>query len=700
MNTNSRKSFPRFVGAASSPRPEQFFAAGTPLPRKLMLVVLLTMFTLLASRPAAAEETNAASPEISITPVGQYVTVRGNENKFREGWWIKDGWTGGLEDATYHQKFGKAWQLNLEGRAIFDEEDYKVRLEIVNPDVGFVRAGFTEFRSYDDDVGGFFRGLTPSSFDLDRDLFLRHGDFFFETGLTLPNLPKLTLGVERQFRDGQKSLLEWGAVTQGITTRNIFPSYKDIDETVDILKVEIEHDIKSVHLADQFRFEQYNDTTKRYDASTNLVAAAGKTVTVREDYNHDEFYNAFRMDQHVNDKVYWSLGYLFTTLNGNGGLSLDTQPFNAPFDRNWITRAIDVEVDSHVVNLNTMFGPFAGFSITAGVQAEMTDNRGFTDAVLFEVAGGGATNGPQALIHSSDNKRSLEETLGLRYTKIPFTTLYAEARLNEQQLDLDERETLNALPDFTRQTDTDVFRQNYSVGFNTAPIPRVTLAGRYRHSIYENDYEHTVDTVAGYPAFITGQDFITDEVMGKLTLRPCRYFNVAFRYQLLATDIRTDTASIPLLAPGGELTAGNFDASIYTVSATVTPISRLYVTGLFSFEDTRTAAFANGNPAVIDYVGNVYTIMGAAGYALDKKTDLNVEYTYSRSDNFTDNSADGLPLGLDYQRHGLLVGLSRRISSHVIARLRYGYYEYSETSNGGISDYIAHLGTASCIVRF
>jgi hypothetical protein len=663
-------------------------------------MIALAAFAFATHRIAAADTNAVSPPDVSVTPVGQYVTVKGDQNRFRQDWWIKDRWTGGIEDATYNQKLNKNWQLNLQGRAIFDEEDYKLRLQIVNPDVGFVRAGFTEFRSYSDDVGGFFRGFAPSSFDLDRGLFLRHGDIFAEVGLTVPDLPKIKLGYERQFRDGQESLLEWGAVTQGATTRNIFPSYKDIDETVDIIKLEAEHDIKSVHLADQFRYEHYRDNTKRFDATTNLTTSAGNTVTVRENYRHDEFYNAFRMDQHVNDKVYWSLGYLFTTLDGSGGLSIDTQPFVAPLDRDWIIRALDTDLDSHVVNLNTMFGPFAGFFIAAGIQAEKTDTHGFSDAFLTEIAAGGATNSPQALIHSSNNRKSLEETLAVRYIKIPFTTLYAEAKWSEQQDDLDEQETQDAVPDFARKTDTDVLRQDYTVGFNTAPIPRVTFAGRYRHSIYNNDYDHTVDTELGYPAFITGQDFITDEVMSKLSWRPCRYFNLSFRYQLIATDIKTTTEAIPLLAPGGKLESGNFDASIYTVSATVMPISRLYLTGLFSFDDTRTSTFANDNPAVVTYVGNVYTILGAAGYALDKKTDLNVEYTYSRSDNFTDNSANGLPLGLDFQRHGLLVGLTRRISDHLIARLRYGYYAYNETSNGGISDYTAHLASASCTLRF
>ena len=666
-------------------------------------LVIVPVFAL-SARTILADETNAvAEPIVTVTPIVQYVTVHGDVAKFREDWGIKDGWTGGIEDATYHQKLGKNWDLNLQGRAIFDAEDYKLRLEIVNPDVGFVRAGFTEFRTYSDDKGGFFRSFTPSSFNLNRDLFVRNGDIFFEAGLTRPDLPKLTIGYERQFQNGNESLLEWGAVTQGGTTRNVFPSSQHINDSTDIFKVEIDHNLGSFHIADQFRFEHFNQNTTQLDASTNLISGAGQTVTVHEDYRQDSFYNTFHMDQHVNDKVYWSMGYLFTTLNGGGNMGLDTQPFTSPFANDWRAQAISVGLDSHVVNLNTMFGPFAGLSLYAGLQGEHTSGNGFTDALLTGIAGSGATNSPAALIRSSTDKDSFEETFGLRYIKIPFTTLYAEGKWTEQQIDLSERETGDPATAFMLRTDADTFRQDYAIGFNTAPIPRVTLAGRYRHSIYQNDYEHEVDTgvsALGYPAFITGQDFIEDEIMTKLTLRPCRYFNVAFKYQKLATDIKTSTESVPLLAPGGGLESGKFDANIYSISATLTPISRLYLTGMFSLQDTRTIAFANDNPAVIPYHGNVWTVIGTVGYALDNKTDLNLEYTYSRTDNTTVKSSAGLPLGLSDQRTGLLVGLTRRISKNVTARLRYGFYDYNDRSGGGIDNYIANLASASCIVRF
>jgi hypothetical protein len=290
--------------------------------------------------------------------------------------------------------------------------------------------------------------------------------------------------------------------------------------------------------------------------------------------------------------------------------------------------------------------------------------------------------------------------LGLRYTKIRYTTLYAEARLTQQQLDLDEWQTVNNTGDFLRQTDTDVTRQDYRAGFNTSPWRVVNFAGRYRHAIYENDYDHNTDTVPGYPAYLTLQEFTTDDIMGKVTLRPCTYFSASLQYNLVATDIESGAAGVAPAIPKGTRIAGEYDTSIYSASLTVTPIQRLYLTGLFSFQDTQTRAFDNGAAEVTTYQGNVYTIIGTAGYALDEKTDAMVEYTYSRCDNFEDNSAAGLPLGLDNQRHGLWVGVSRKLRENVLARVRYGWYEYNETSNGGINDYTAHLFSASCTVRF
>ncbi|MGA2605721.1 MAG: hypothetical protein ABSG14_16000, partial [Verrucomicrobiia bacterium] len=218
---------------------------------KALLVTLpMGLMTLTTVR---ADDSQTNSPiQLSGTPEVTYAKVSGNTQKFREDVGIKEGWNGGAEDGTLHYDFNKDTTLDGEGRFIIDEHDYKFQLQLTKRDFWFVRAGYTEYREYYDNQGGFYGPFTPSSFRLDQDLRVDNSDIFFEAGLTLPNLPKVTVGYERQSRDGDESLVEWGGVTQGANTRNIYPSYDGIKEHTDIVKLNVEYDISKVHLLDDF----------------------------------------------------------------------------------------------------------------------------------------------------------------------------------------------------------------------------------------------------------------------------------------------------------------------------------------------------------------------------------------------------------------------------------------------------------------
>jgi len=664
----------------------------------LKIFLLILGWLILTATTIWAQQTSEQSgPKGHITPTLRYVTVDGDEEKFREDWWVQGDWAAGFEEFTLNRVYGNDVALSLEGQAILPEEDYKLLFHLTKPDAGSVHAGYTEYRKYSDGTGGFFKPFSVSSFELDNDMHLDIGDLFIDVGLTVPDWPKIAFGYEHQFKSGSKSLVEWGGVTEGGTTRNIFPSFKDIDEEADIFKAEIEHEIGKVQVGDLLRYEHYRAATKRYGEERNLDAGTSERVTVSENYSHHVFSNTLHLESHVNEKLYWSFGYLFTSLKGDASFRMSTIPFGPePFDKNWFTRLVDVDQDSHVANLNALFGPFKDLSFYAGLQAETTETEGDTDAVLNETLPGVGEVAPEAVIVSRTDKGSFEETVGVRYTGIRYTTLYAEGKWTQQNIDLFERELEDSVLNFERSTDTEVGRQRYTVGFNTSPIPRTTLSARYRRRYHDNDYNHLLDTEPGYSAFITAQDFTSDEITAKLTVRPSSHWKVSLNYELVAAGIDTLTDT----APPSAVQSGDYDADIYSVSITVTPISRLYLTGLLSYQDARSTAFDNGSPSVITYEGDVYAVIGTAGFAIDTKTNLNVEYMYTRSDNFNDNSADGLPLGLDNQRHGLLMGLSRRITETMKAELRYGFYTYDENGNGGVDDYTAHLIGASWSMLF
>src|SRR5579859_5278652 len=401
----------------------------------MRMLVALPAMTLLAigGRAESTESSEPTVPTGSETLLVNYVSVKGDTQKFREDWSMNDQWSGGVEQLTLDQDLDEHTTLHVEGRGVVNQNDYRLQLELARYSVGFIHAGYTQYRTYYDDWGGFYRPFTPSAFRLGQDLHLDDGDIFVDLGLTLPELPQLTLGYERQYRNGAKSLLEWGSVQQGATERKIFPSSKDIDETTDIFKVNLDHRIGIVDLANRFRFELYNATDTTFDkGSTNLTTAANQNVVIHEESKYDLLSDVFHMDSRLNDKVYWSTSYLYSRMDGNAGLQVDTTPFatispTVDSVKDWFTHSVNLDQDSHVVTANALIGPFKHFSFYGGAQAEKTRGSGDGDAELLQLVGG-FTNSPAALIRSDTDKESLEETVGTRFTGIPYTTVYADGK--------------------------------------------------------------------------------------------------------------------------------------------------------------------------------------------------------------------------------------------------------------------------------
>src|SRR5204862_3097239 len=197
----------------------------------------------------------------------------------------------------------------------------------------------------------------------------------------------------------------------------------------------------------------------------------------------------------------------------------------------------------------------------------------------------------------------------------------------------------------------------------------------------------------------------TDEVEAKLVCRPARWLKTTLTYQLVATDFHTttDPATDPFspisASPGGRFFAGNQDAHVYSVNAVLTPWRRLYLSGTFSYRDTRLETSSDFSPTVVPYKGGVYSVLGSANYVLSQSMDLQTTYSFSRARYGQSNETAGLPLGIDYEMHGLETGLSHRLSKNVTTHLKYGFYYYDEISSAGANNYKAHAIFASISLR-
>ncbi|VBB45489.1 putative Planctomycete cytochrome C [uncultured Desulfatiglans sp.] len=650
---------------------------------------LLVLFLCGAGAAEGGASEGDHSWTFEMSPAAQYAIVDGDERKFSEDWWMPNGWMVGLERFFFKKPLGGGWTFNMEGHALFPGDDYRVDLLLEKAGYGFVRGRYGEYRKYFDDTGGFFHPFRIPAFSLDRDLQLDIGELALEFGITVPEWPEIAGGYERRFKKGEKSLLQWGSVAEDGLTRKIYPAYKEVDEKLDVFKVKVSHDISGIHLEDSARYERSRIDTGRFEQEFDIQSGEAESVSVYESSEYDALYNTLYLESRFHEKAYLSMGYLYNDLDGDAAFRMFTVPFGPePFDKDWSTSLVDFEQESHVLNLNAMLGPIRDLSLQGGIQGEFIESRGRTKAELLETSFGGEVGSPETEGRSSVDRNGFDESIELRYGGIPYTALYAEGKWTQQEIDLFEDEFEDGVLAFERLTDSDVSRRRYTFGVSTSPIRRLTLSGHYRRSVRKNDYDHKIDSEeSGYSAFIEKQEWTSDEIKAKIGARMTARLKGSLQYQFV--DAKIDTASAT--QPPSLVESNGYKANIYSLSLTASPTAKMYVTGIFSYSDISSESFDNGAGSVVGYDGDVYSFIGTAGWSIGKNTDLTLEYLYSGSDNFQDNSEEGLPLGIDNDRHGLRLGCSRKINDQLKVRFKYGFYKYTEDSNNGIDDYRAHL---------
>src|SRR5256884_6194007 len=63
---------------------------------------------------------------------------------------------GGIQDLHFEGSFDKNGLFSVDGHALWDFNDYDITVQLSKPNLGYIKAGFTEFRSWYDGNGGVF----------------------------------------------------------------------------------------------------------------------------------------------------------------------------------------------------------------------------------------------------------------------------------------------------------------------------------------------------------------------------------------------------------------------------------------------------------------------------------------------------------------------------------------------------------------
>lgn len=642
----------------------------------------------------------------SITTAFGGAAVKGDIQKFKELNWTPAGFNGGIQKFDFLEQLDPNTRAAISGHALVD--DYKLQLSIVRVDQGFIEGGWEQYRKYYDTFGGYDPASTPVPSILDSQLHLDIGRAWINFGLTKPTLPRLTFGYEYDYRNGNEATLDWGPDGSGINAKNLSPNSQQIDEGRQIIKFALSEDIGGLSLEDEFRGELYNLNT-RY---TNVVAAVNAAVVapplsesaihVSESTSYLQGANFIRGQDRLTDWLLATGGYLYSQLSADSSFSLETRTlpgFTDLGDQQWSAPDITLQEESHVGNVDALLGPWSGLTISTGAQGEYTRQTGWgADSIDVTTLPSAFPNNPSVVAATYDES-SIQETVGLRYSQIPFTGLFADVRLEQQSIkQLEQLAATASLPSSGSPETTDFSRdiEGLRTGFNTAPWRAVSFGADYHFADDNNHYQNGPGPYPpdgmSYPGFIEARDETQNAFEARITLKPWNRLTSVISYRYDSINYNNTTENVPPnVSPGGSISAAEYFSHNVSLHTTWLPWRRLSLSSTLSFERATTETASAGSTAVVPYQGNIYTALLNATYTLGPKSDLFAGYEFFTSDYGESDFTTGVPLGINYHEEDAHAGLRRKFTNYLTGKLEYRFERYTEPTGGNIPNFTAHI---------
>jgi hypothetical protein len=667
------------------------------------------------------------------------VITSGDRAQFEEQHWLPgDQPYGGIQDLHFEGALGKDGLFSVDGHGIWDTNDYDITVQLSKPKLGYIKAGFSEFRSWYDGNGGFFPHndvFFPPPFP---EMHIDRGDAWVELGLRVPNWPEITIRYSHEFRDGQKDSTTWGDTTlTGLPvnpTKKIVPSFRDIDETRDIVSFEASKTIGNTDVLLGMRYEHNEDddslNMERNAGQVGVVPGGQRFVTQHQKDDVDLFSGHAITETRFSDSLWFTAGYSYTTLqNDLSGTRIFGTSFDSAFgepvptlgqrDHAFIDLAGIAQVKENLFNANLFWIPLENLAILTGFRYTHenldTDSTFLAEEPVPNTPPFTPTN-PAHGFHYGPPEPGFgarladydlfAQRLELRYTGINNWAFYAEGEWEEEYGHVNENQNIDE--DVPLDKNTNSLGQKYTLGANWYPMMRLTVSGQYYHQIAS--YHDDIIT-ASFPRLIN-QDWNTDDLNVRITFRPkvpawLGALSLVTRYDFVHTSIDGQWEVFSdgeLLA---ELQTGEIKKHVITESINWNPLARFYLQASFSYTLNQTDTPANNidlvpntSPTVVNFRNDYWTATTGIGYIINDKTDFYGDFSFYCANDYFKNAAVAVPYGMGATEYTASASITRQLTKNTRLLLRYGYYNYRDVTSGGHNNYQAHSLYSGLQVRF
>lgn len=644
----------------------------------------------------------------------------------------------GIEAFNYSYDVSKDSSLEINGRIMPVSEDYLGSFKLAKNEFGSIEVGYKQFRTYYDGAGGFFPLTNAWLPTYPRELYVDRGNFFVNGTLSLPNAPVLTFKYSNASRDGRKDSTIWGDTNlTGLTSspgKKILPNYIDLNERNETWEISARHTIGNTTVIGTVGGDRINNNDFRtVDRNVGEVKAFGTTVQVpatvsnsllgnqtrgldAQGFKENGTFFAGKIETVVNDKltVFGGVNYRHATETITGSRLISATVATATGTQNVVagywksgssytrpaysyTSTGNLKQDILTGDVGVDLKPAPTLNVKLAVRAEQYKDSGHVDqhfqSTLVDQTTGVDTARPvETYSNLKNNEKPWTPEVDVRYTGISNIALYG----NWQYRTVSQNE----------RNDSGSFGFNTANGAVSGPIEAVTTHIEEKHSnitlganwtplgnfsaraeVFSKDHENSF---RGYDLsegalYILDYDIIGAKLTAVVKPTPALAFTTRYIIQTGKASVSDDYA--------GKGDSG--DSKRHQLSETVdwTPNKSFYLQANASLVfDTIITSYprVNGTAQWVNHNAdnNYWNGSVIAGFPVEKNTDLQLQGTYYRADNY--NPALGLttlPYGMSTRDYSLTAGVKHKFGPKTLAEAKVGYLDSNNETSGGYWNY-------------
>lgn len=630
---------------------------------------------------------------------------------------------GGVEDLLYYKYLNDETLLTLRGRALAGNNDWLFDLNITKEGFGYVKFGYKEFRVWFDGTGGYHPANRLNIRLFDEDLHLDRGNLWLEAGYVPEDKLNFVFRYDLFTRKGSKDSTSWGDTGLAINaanTRGLLPSFYRIDEHRHVASATLSRKHEKRRWEVAARADKGEYTNSRNETRRALEAGLDRKITHKEGRDYDLFQVRGSYVAQVHEKLTLTTAVAHTTIDstisGTRIYGMDYDPVYDPAfanrqarDEGFFDLHGETELRQSVGTVSAMYQPNERWTIVPSFRFERIEAVSEAEMVETNFATNRTPDNVELLNESDRSWENVAESVEVRYRGIKDVAINFSAEWVQAEGDLTESQTDDpGTPDehvaIDRDTRFDRLSQKYAATANWYFRPGATLAVQYYYKVRENDYrsprDSTVSTADRYPAYVTNQDFETDDFNVRLSWRLTPKLRSVTRYDWQKSNIRSQDIGLQFAE------SMQMNSQIVSQTLSFNPLNRWFVQGMVNYvrdELTTPANYATGaaTARVAESHADYWNWTVSSGYALDDNSDLYLDYSLYRAvDSYRNNSAESVAFGTRARTQQLGVTWFRRFNERVALTTRYAYAENTDPAYGSIADYEAHLIYAKVQYRF